>query len=390
MMRVESNGEGKLRAACDRCHELKNRCTRTGGLDSRCDRCERLDIDCVYNTSARMGRPRVSRLSDKSASSGSGSRDSHARRTGKRRAVECEQLHPANQVPVDHVDTAFGVIAGDHLNWDLQLYSSGFAQPHNEDPTGGHAHQACHQACHQAESLRHLYKIGACNFSDSGLGMSENSVPVKTGGNELLRLQCHLSNLVTGASESTTGHQPVLDEVMTACKDLLEMLSDRRLDCGGPGPFASAWHFEGGPCGDQRGPVDPPRINYIAVLQVATSYAYALQLLDLAADNLKTRAGSLALVGIGVFNLTSQPAMSTSAGAYMISNMIQELRYAISLLKPEHEGLAASTRRLPPHASPTSGSQAGTMTNSIQAAVDMVSEVETSLLEKLSRVMNDP
>lgn len=61
MSRVESNTEGKLRAACERCRELKNRCTRTGDHDSRCDRCERLDIDCVYATNARMGRPRCQR-----------------------------------------------------------------------------------------------------------------------------------------------------------------------------------------------------------------------------------------------------------------------------------------------------------------------------------------
>ena len=53
--------EGKLRAACDRCHDLKNRCVRIGGPDSRCDRCERLDIDCVYQKSSNMGRPKRQR-----------------------------------------------------------------------------------------------------------------------------------------------------------------------------------------------------------------------------------------------------------------------------------------------------------------------------------------
>lgn len=63
MHRLEfGNGrEGKLRAACDRCHDLKNRCLRTGGPDSRCDRCERLDIDCVYRNTSRIGRPRTQR-----------------------------------------------------------------------------------------------------------------------------------------------------------------------------------------------------------------------------------------------------------------------------------------------------------------------------------------
>jgi Fungal Zn(2)-Cys(6) binuclear cluster domain len=53
--------EAKLRAACDRCHDLKNRCVRTGGPESRCDRCGRLDIDCVYRNTSRMGRPKAQR-----------------------------------------------------------------------------------------------------------------------------------------------------------------------------------------------------------------------------------------------------------------------------------------------------------------------------------------
>jgi hypothetical protein len=52
-----SVSDARLRAACDRCHELKNRCARAGAPDSRCERCERLDIDCVYSAGARMGRP---------------------------------------------------------------------------------------------------------------------------------------------------------------------------------------------------------------------------------------------------------------------------------------------------------------------------------------------
>lgn len=82
-----TNGERKLRAACDRCHELKNRCTRTGGSESRCDRCERLDIDCVYNTSARIGRPRASRTVSEPRKGPSSDEPSYAKHH-KRRAVQ--------------------------------------------------------------------------------------------------------------------------------------------------------------------------------------------------------------------------------------------------------------------------------------------------------------
>lgn len=57
-----SNKDGRLRAACERCHNLKNRCVRSGGTDSRCERCHRLDIDCVYSTSSRIGRPKTRKL----------------------------------------------------------------------------------------------------------------------------------------------------------------------------------------------------------------------------------------------------------------------------------------------------------------------------------------
>ena len=67
MPRLDSAMEGKLRAACDRCHDLKNRCVRTGGPESRCDRCERLDIDCVYRNTSRIGRPRTQRRSSVAA-----------------------------------------------------------------------------------------------------------------------------------------------------------------------------------------------------------------------------------------------------------------------------------------------------------------------------------
>lgn len=54
---AQQSPDTRLRSSCDRCHELKNRCARMGGPDSRCERCDRLDIDCVYSSGVRMGRP---------------------------------------------------------------------------------------------------------------------------------------------------------------------------------------------------------------------------------------------------------------------------------------------------------------------------------------------
>lgn len=87
MSGTEPNTKNKLRAACDRCHELKNRCMRTRGPDARCDRCERLDIDCVYGVGARMGRPRIQRADKgKSGSKRSTAGDSSKKSSSKRKA----------------------------------------------------------------------------------------------------------------------------------------------------------------------------------------------------------------------------------------------------------------------------------------------------------------
>lgn len=124
-------------------------------------------------------------------------------------------------------------------------------------------------------------------------------------------------------------------------------------------------------------------IDHIFVLQVATSYAYALQLLDLTVDSLRT--GSPALVSLGTFNLASQPAMSISIGAYMISSMVRQLHNAISLLTPNCQHQQAPPA---PHVSPARDIRTTTgADNSIQAAVNIVFEKETVLLEKLGQVI---
>ncbi|KAI2905918.1 transcriptional regulator family: Fungal Specific TF [Aspergillus niger] len=444
------NSERKLRAACDRCHELKNRCTRTCGPEARCDRCERLDIDCVYNTTARMGRPRLLRPVSENHNGASSESNSHARHT-KRRAVQTETPRGATtvQIPVDRVDPASAavpahnrsggtspanpdsiepvvgfldpvllqeVMPGDNLHWDLRLYSPDFAHATHDDPQRGgrdaQEHGYPHQGYQQMESMRHVSKDTSV-FSDSGLGDSEKgtvSFVKTTGADKLLRLQSHLSNLLACAGDSHTGNQPALDEVLVACKDLLELLpvsavrrpdpNYRRTSNAGTGTGTSRTptgvNLDGcrGICeGTQKGggQFDPLGINYITVLQIATSYAYALQLLDLSVDRLSNHTGNLALISLGAFNLSPQSAMSTSVGAYMITSMVHELRDAIGLLMPEYQeqhGPPPAPHEASPQSALRPASTAGN--NSIQAAVNMVSEKEASLLEKLAQVMANP
>lgn len=72
MHRHKTTQQGKLRGACDRCHELKNRCVRTGGPESRCDRCDRLNSDCVYRNTSRIGRPKAQTNGITPANNGNG------------------------------------------------------------------------------------------------------------------------------------------------------------------------------------------------------------------------------------------------------------------------------------------------------------------------------
>ncbi|BCR97999.1 Zn(II)2Cys6 transcription factor domain-containing protein [Aspergillus luchuensis] len=436
------NSERKLRAACDRCHELKNRCTRTCGPEARCDRCERLDIDCVYNTTARMGRPRLPRPVSENHKGASSDGNSNARHA-KRRAVQAETPRgtTAMQIPVARVDPASAAapahnrsggassgnpdsvepvvgfldplllqeaIPGDNLHWDMRLYSPDFAHVAQDDPQHGYPHQRCQQM----ESMRHVSK-GTSVLSDSGLGDSEQeTVPfVKTAGaQELLRLQSHLSNLLACASGPHAENQPALDEVLVACKDLLELLPVSAARC--PEPDLQTTSNGGTGTGTSCAPTgvnpeepdgcrgicestpkegrlfDPLGVNYITVLQIATSYACVLQVLDLAVDSLMNQTGNLGPISMGSFNLPAQSAMSTSVGAYMISSMVRELRDAISLLMPGYQQQNGPPRVATPHSGLRPSSSAGN--SSIQAAVNMISEKEASLLEKLAQVMANP
>ncbi|KAI0469848.1 hypothetical protein GGR56DRAFT_661790 [Xylariaceae sp. FL0804] len=57
------------RKSCDRCHDLKLRCVRSGNSDTTaCDRCLRKQAPCVYSSSLPKGRPSLYRTSVSSVS----------------------------------------------------------------------------------------------------------------------------------------------------------------------------------------------------------------------------------------------------------------------------------------------------------------------------------
>ncbi|EAW08945.1 uncharacterized protein ACLA_098870 [Aspergillus clavatus NRRL 1] len=267
--------------------------------------------------------------------------------------------------------------SGNTLNWDWQLYTSDFGHSTNEgESTGGNAQQAYHPV--ESHRLRDKGEIpGPSEIGETGLGTREKVAPVQTGTDELLRLQSQLSHLLSDAAGSSTGHPPAVDEVLLVCKDLLELLQKH-----------SASFSAAGLChGDQRARSNPSEMSCITVSRVATSYAYALQLLDLSVDSLTCQTSTpSALVSLGHFNLASQPAMGTSIVAYIISVMVHRLRDAITLLTPEGKGNEELPQRTPPpYPSPAGGTQTTTTTSPIHTAVNMVAEKEIALLRRLSK-----
>lgn len=57
IMKASTVKQTAVRAACDKCHSIKIRCSRdAGSLD--CQRCVRLGFKCSYSAPLQMGRPR--------------------------------------------------------------------------------------------------------------------------------------------------------------------------------------------------------------------------------------------------------------------------------------------------------------------------------------------
>lgn len=73
----------KQRAACNRCHELKSRCTQSNIEPGTCDRCQRLGILCAYSAKSPLGRPKSATMRRANADDGRiGTRRNSENRTG--------------------------------------------------------------------------------------------------------------------------------------------------------------------------------------------------------------------------------------------------------------------------------------------------------------------
>lgn len=282
---------------------------------------------------------------------------------------------------------------------DLPLYSPDFNQPTNENPAIENAFHP--DACNVTiQSLRHREEPEHFAYLDHGLGMHQKPTRSRTATDDLLHLQCRLHNLVPIADEATAREPPAVDEVLVACKDLLEILQAHLAaqglipESGTPYTIAARSPSQSSSEGDQKGR-SQRMSNCVTVLQVLTCYGYALQLLEASVDALASRTCDLGFVSLGNFSLASQPAMSTYMAVHMILGMVHQLRDSIHLLASGSRELANSPQRTQLFQSPAAdnmmeNAQNTTTTNSIQMALGMVTENEAILVQKLSCFTKSP
>lgn len=287
----------------------------------------------------------------------------------------------------------------DISNSDMPLYQTDFNQPISGSPSVENTNQAYRAKCDvTVQTLQHQEEPEAFPYADYSMGMPQKGLGsmAVTGTDDLLRLQCRLYNLMSITNEATVREPPAVDEILVACKDLLEIIQANLAaqghlsEAGGPFTFAGrpASQPAGDPDhGDQRRHRNQQMANCVTVLQVLTCYGYALQLLEPSIDTLATRTGDLGFVSLGAFSLASQPAISSYVAVHMVLSMIHQLRDSIHLLASGYKELASAAQRTQSfQASPTDmmeGMQT-TTTNSIQIAIGMVTESESILFERLS------
>jgi hypothetical protein len=457
--RLEATREAKLRAACDRCHDLKNRCVRTGGPDSRCDRCERLDIDCVYRTNSRTGRPRAERqppepelqLSQGRRGKNSESfhttksRKVHSRQSPRRKssdtapsAVDSDQndletgntsgnsldgstsdamdlvVSPEGRSPHVHADRSLAnmhvVVRQTDLDWTLDfsrhinadIANNSFSEALFQDACGDNI-----QAIQESEDFSLLE-------SDSSVGRTGRNTEATT--DRLLQLQSQLHRLFLTTDQETIMDQPAVDEVLEATKGFLEILQAslaaqsclsepiQPLASSGEAPSKSNEPSHG----EQNAQRKQARMSYITLLQVLTCYSYILHALDPVVGALTSQMSesttgaaesrnsifspgleslSQPALSLGFFNLASQPAINAGVVLHIVLRMIQQLRVSIHMLT---SGCREVSDRLlsPPATDMTRKLHATSILLSSQPVVEIISEREKSLVERLSCLTN--
>lgn len=284
---------------------------------------------------------------------------------------------------------------------DISLYQPDFNQSINESPPVENHNQAYPPAKVPIQSLHHREEPEAFTYPDYNLEISQKGIDSITtaGADELLRLQCRLYNLMSITNEATLREPPAVDEILVACKDLLEIIQANLAaqghlpESGGSFAFSGSQPAGEPSHGDQRRRRNQQMGNCVTVLQVLTCYGYALQLLEPSIDTLATRTGDLGFVSLGAFSLASQPAISSYVAVHMVLSMIHQLRDSIHLLASGYKELANASQGARPFQTSSTDMMEDMQTttaNSIQIAIGMVTESEAILFQRLSGFTKRP
>ncbi|KAK2041396.1 hypothetical protein LZ31DRAFT_557006 [Colletotrichum somersetense] len=288
MRRLQTSKDPKLRSACDRCHELKNRCTRSGGVESRCDRCERLDEDCVYSTRSQVGRPRSRKQEATLAARASPSIGTPASRLVPLKDAEVRRLETTPRdgtLQLDFDSSASSSSSSSHAA-HLNQHFWGVDLSVNQT---GHCHDDSEWQLDAAVFMANSPPYGD-NMAPSGPGKQDPiGLSLLQDGNDavtsagvkgdvdgttgtLIGLQSQLQQLLSGSLKAPkednnmllpTGHEAysAVDEILDLTKNLLGIVQAQTQTNSSPGQPAR-------------------HTNRITTLQIMTCYTYVLQLLD--------------------------------------------------------------------------------------------------------------
>lgn len=422
----------KQRAACNRCHELKSRCTQSNIEPGTCDRCQRLGIPCAYSVKSPLGRPKSATMRRANADgSQTGSRRNSENRIGTASKVATLDalddasndnltiallsdddfaslssewhINPSSdmdfQTSNDFTKFAIGQLNdGSNIEWKsrnlgygadatytspsldsmLDLPSPNFEGDHfdilnqlfddREPPGSTHNHNQVLGGTATAMDVT----PSAMDLCKSPKTATEASSSELSTVKRLLNLQLQLQSIST-SYKSSGGLAEVLRAVRTLTKIFTDVATQRRGSASRNG--LSALGADDG----------------LVILHALTCYMYLLHMFepmvlsperqcrDLANSNVLTPALSL-----GNFSLASQPELNLQVTLNLIHLMLRGLHNSVQSLKLEKSQL--SSRNGVDGESEGNGRTGKTASSMVDAAlvgVESMHAIEAAVLRKL-------
>ncbi|KAI4859503.1 hypothetical protein F4820DRAFT_163634 [Hypoxylon rubiginosum] len=401
----------KQRAACDRCHALKNRCSPSGSGDNKCDRCHRLGIRCVYSLKAPLGRPKSTSsqaqpvdLPTSNAYNGleplatlDNNVSDDFSMTTTEESLFMPSTPPSLQLGLDMgltfrptsplsyqaspamqslPDTApaAGIHRKPHAEDSLAYSIFDFEFSHSSSQLDGETSGASHprRTSHQSQDTLELQHFLPNNITDdrAEVAKSGESSPLK----QLLDLQCRFQELANLDSSYTSDRGkprsvPDLSTILFNADSLMRMLQE--LVAGRSEPHMPSRQKQNDES-DEHG---------LIILHALTCYYYLLSILEPIVEFLIAKCGStvervnsrsLSAFSLGSFSLASQPEINAHVTLHLINLLIRKLRRLVSSIadhqKPAEESLGSS---------PTNGAAS--------MAINVMQQKETSILVMLER-----